>query len=115
MGNLFDFDFSLSYLCACKKIKILMSSNQSIILEREACEHVLLVFVSIMSSNNQKEEFKHFMPIIRPFFRKNFESLLASIQVRAGAFPYRNSLLVKSLFASFSGGRKCRVSYDQLP
>lgn len=47
-----------SQMCACKKLKILMSPiNGSIVLENDKCDHLLLVFAAIMSDVKLKDEF----------------------------------------------------------
>lgn len=59
----------LSQMCACKKIKILMSpTNGSIVLENDKCDHLLLVFAAIMSDAELKEEFVAHMPAIDECF-----------------------------------------------
>lgn len=51
-----------SYACACKKIKILMSTNNSIVLENDKCDHILLCMAAVLSSEDLKNEFRVFIP-----------------------------------------------------
>lgn len=67
-----------SQVCACKKLKILMSpTNGSIVLENDKCDHLLLVFAAIMSDAELKEEFAVHIPTIQECFdeSKVFESV----------------------------------------
>lgn len=58
-----------SQVCACKKIRILMSpTNGSILLENDKCDHLLLVFAAIMSDVELKEEFAAHIPTIEEYF-----------------------------------------------
>lgn len=64
-----------SQVCACKKIKILMSpTNGSMVLENDRCDHLLLVFAAIMSDIELKGEFAAHIPAIEECFESGVRS-----------------------------------------
>lgn len=50
-----------------------MSSNQSVVMEKDICEHILSVFAAILSNKNLIDEYKHLLPLIKPFFKINVD------------------------------------------
>lgn len=62
---------SANYLCACKKIKILMSPNNSIVLENEKCDHILITIAAIMSNAKLIDEFRAHLKLVADFLDTN--------------------------------------------
>lgn len=47
-----------NFSCACKRLKIVMSADESFIFKDELCEHVLLVLAGVLSTEVLKKDFK---------------------------------------------------------
>lgn len=45
------------FVCACKKLKIILSPNCSVSMENDKCDHILLIYAAILSSEELAEEF----------------------------------------------------------
>lgn len=52
------------YSCACKKIKILMSPNNSIVLENDRCDHLNLIVAALISNTDLKTEFHELIQLV---------------------------------------------------
>lgn len=54
------------FCCACKKVKTLISINQSSLLSKDTCDHILLILAAILSDLNLQKEFEHSIATIKP-------------------------------------------------
>lgn len=62
-----------NFSCACKRLKIVMSADESFIFKDEVCEHVLLVLAGILSSEVLRKEFKGFLSAVDHLWREDCE------------------------------------------
>lgn len=56
------------FVCACKKIKILLTPNHSVVMESDKCDHIIFVFAAILSSEKLTYEFGSLLPAIEMLF-----------------------------------------------
>lgn len=61
--------------CACKKLKILMSPNNSVVLESDKCEHIFITIAAILSNTELKVEFSKHIELFHDMFKPADESL----------------------------------------
>lgn len=66
-------DGSVTCSCACKKMKILMSPNNSIIMETDKCEHIFVTMAAIISNIELKVEFSKHIELMHDMFNESSE------------------------------------------
>ncbi|KAL5283880.1 C2orf42 family protein [Megaselia abdita] len=55
--------------CACKRLKIVMSADESFVFRDEICEHILLVLASVLSSEVLRKDYKSFLSEVESIWR----------------------------------------------
>lgn len=62
-----------NYSCACKRLKIVMSADESFVFKDEICEHVLLVLAGVLSSQLLRKDFRRFLSDVESLWMKDTE------------------------------------------
>ncbi|XP_016931152.4 uncharacterized protein C2orf42 homolog [Drosophila suzukii] len=57
-----------SYACACRKLKIIVEPDNSLVMQDEICDHLLLVLAGILSSPQGKRVYGHFTSGLQNFW-----------------------------------------------
>ncbi|KAH8383876.1 hypothetical protein KR009_010949 [Drosophila setifemur] len=57
-----------SYACACKKLKIIVEPDNSLVMQDEICDHLLLVLAAILSSPQGKRVYGNFTSGLQSFW-----------------------------------------------
>ncbi|XP_020811959.1 uncharacterized protein LOC110186959 [Drosophila serrata] len=57
-----------SYACACRKLKIIVEPDNSLVMQDEICDHLLLVLAGILSSPHGKRLYGHFTSGLQSFW-----------------------------------------------
>ncbi|XP_037946025.1 uncharacterized protein LOC119678328 [Teleopsis dalmanni] len=57
-----------THVCACKKLKIIVESDNSVVMQEEICDHILLVLAAILSKPNGKTVYENFTSALKPFW-----------------------------------------------
>ncbi|XP_043654972.1 uncharacterized protein C2orf42 homolog [Drosophila teissieri] len=57
-----------SYACACRKLKIIVEPDNSLVMQDEICDHLLLVLAAILSSPQGKRVYGHFTSGLQNFW-----------------------------------------------
>lgn len=63
-----------NFSCACKRLKIVMTADESFVFKDELCEHVLLVLAGVLSSELLRKDFKAFLNDVEGVWRKNTDT-----------------------------------------
>ncbi|XP_017083104.2 uncharacterized protein LOC108115972 [Drosophila eugracilis] len=56
------------YACACRKLKIIVEPDNSLVMQDEICDHLLLVLAGILSSPQGKRVYGHFTSGLQSFW-----------------------------------------------
>ncbi|KAH8338568.1 hypothetical protein KR059_009950 [Drosophila kikkawai] len=57
-----------NYACACRKLKIIVEPDNSLVMQDEICDHLLLVLAGILSSPQGKRVYGHFTSGLQSFW-----------------------------------------------
>jgi len=57
-----------SYACTCRKLKIIVEPDNSLVMQDEICDHLLLVLAGILSSPQGKRVYGHFTSGLQNFW-----------------------------------------------
>lgn len=63
-----------NFSCSCKRLKIVMTADESFVFKDELCEHVLLALAGVLSSDLLRKDFKGFLNDVESVWRKNTET-----------------------------------------
>lgn len=69
------------YACACRKLKIIVEPDNSLVMQDEICDHLLLVLAGILSSPQGKTVYGNFMKSLQSFWMPaQLETPLGEVQ-----------------------------------
>lgn len=53
------------YLCACKRLKIVVEPDNSVIMKKEICDHLLLLLAAILSASDSRSAYSAFLDTLQ--------------------------------------------------
>jgi len=57
-----------NYPCKCMKLKIIVDDDNSVVMQGEICDHVLLVFAAILSHPHGRKNFNNFINSMKAYY-----------------------------------------------
>lgn len=67
MIDFFFYTNTKRFACSCQKAKVLIPPNLCTLMEKDICEHILLIIAAIISDFDLQREFKQLIEIVQPF------------------------------------------------
>ncbi|XP_036323045.1 uncharacterized protein LOC118736970 [Rhagoletis pomonella] len=56
------------YSCSCKKLKIIVEPDNSVVMQEEVCDHILLVLAAVLSNRKGKTAYGNFTSALKSFW-----------------------------------------------
>lgn len=85
------------FFCACKKLKLMLEPDNSVIMKQEICDHVLLLLVAILSKSESKKLYGKFLDLLQHLWMPTTLNKSASCVLRPAEILY-NDLQSKKYF-----------------
>ncbi|XP_011197631.2 uncharacterized protein LOC105222127 [Bactrocera dorsalis] len=60
------------YSCSCKKLKIIVEPDNSVVMQEEVCDHILLVLVAVLSNRKGKALFGNFASALKSYWMPTY-------------------------------------------
>uniref|UniRef100_W8C170 Uncharacterized protein C2orf42 n=1 Tax=Ceratitis capitata TaxID=7213 RepID=W8C170_CERCA len=56
------------YSCSCKKLKIIVETDNSVVMQEEVCDHILLVLAAVLSNRKGKATYGNFASALKSYW-----------------------------------------------
>ncbi|XP_011193281.3 uncharacterized protein LOC105219053 [Zeugodacus cucurbitae] len=60
------------YSCSCKKLKIIVEPDNSVVMQEEVCDHILLVLAAVLSNRKGKTIFGNFASALKSYWMPTY-------------------------------------------
>ncbi|XP_036214548.2 uncharacterized protein [Bactrocera oleae] len=60
------------YSCSCKKLKIIVEPDNSVVMQEEVCDHILLVLAAVLSNRKGKAMFGNFASALKSYWMPTY-------------------------------------------